>query len=306
MAFDNITTNFNEIPARFQGEEAISLHGEWDRKWFLYTDGTLKVPVTDASENLVSESMSVSMMSANMQQLNIDRTCTLTGSYHGGEQKRLSLMENMEKELAKALNEKTFTERLNENKRTQNVAVEFAAAFKKEKTDWKNYFKDEIKEQYEEEPREVTAYSIKTDGMHKPLFSYQSTFTMDNFVKKAGNNYILDIGKLIGKYSKIEEKERNRKIDVYMLSARTFTYSINFEIPEGYTVKGVEDLGKSLTNSTGSFTSTATVEGKLLKVTVIRKFANNFEQAAEWPKLLELLDGVYEFYGKKVLLEKKK
>jgi hypothetical protein len=142
--------------------------------------------------------------------------------------------------------------------------------------------------------------------MHKPVFSYQSSFTMDNFVKKAGNNYILDIGKLIGKYSKVEEKERSRKMDIYMISARTFNYIINFEIPEGYAVKGVEDLAKSLTNSTGSFSSTASLEGRMLKVTVSRTFTSNFEQAAEWPKLLELLDGVYDFYGKKVLLEKKK
>ena len=45
---------------------------------------------------------------------------------------------------------------------------------------------------------------------------------MDNFVKKAGNNYILDAGKLIGKYRRIEDKDRTRTLDIYMYSPGPF------------------------------------------------------------------------------------
>lgn len=308
MAFDDITTRFNEIPARFQGEEAITIAVELNKKTWQMDQEKIKIPVSPAADNRVVENISVAFAAANPQQLLIDRTCVLTGAYHSGEQKRLLLMEDMEKALAKSLNQKSFMETLAEEKKTQKLVPEFAAAFGKEKGDWKKYFKAEVKDQYEEEPKDVLSYEIKSDAVlsGSAAFSYRSSFSMDNFVKKAGNNYILDAGKLIGKYQKPEEKDRSRVLDVYMYSARIFAYNISVAIPEGYTVKGLEELNKKLTNETGTFSSEAVQEGNTVKITVSRSFLNNFEKAAAWPKMLELLDAVYEFNGKKILLEKSK
>lgn len=308
MAFDDITTRFNEIPARFQGEEAVTIEVVGGNKMWQANQQNIKVPVSAAADNHVAEDISVTFAPDNLQQLKIDRSCVLSGTYHSGEQKRLLLMEDIEKTLAKALGQKSFLETLSEEKKTQKLVPEFSAAFGKEKSDWKKYFKAELNDQFEEEPKEVLAYEIKSEGLLHTgeNFSYRTSFSMDNFVKKAGNNYILDAGKLIGKYRKVEDKDRNRKLDVYMYSARTFSYNINIAIPEGYTVKGAEELNKKLANETGTFTSEATVEGNVLKIVVNRTFVNNFEKAAAFPKLLELQDAVYEFNSKKVLLEKKK
>jgi hypothetical protein len=308
MAFEDITTRFNEIPARFQGEQATMIHAEKTRHGYDFTEGRWKMPVTEAKENSVAEAIQVKLTPSNMQQLVVDRTCTLNGAYRSGEQKRLLLLEDMEGTLAKSVARKRFTERLGENKRTARLVPEFASAFTKEKSDWKKYFKSEIKEQFDEEPKEVSTFEIKDDGLlrNSPSFVYRSAFTMDNFVKKAGNNYIVDAGKLIGKFSKLEDKERNRVLDVYMYSARTFTFDIDIAIPEGFTAKGVEELAMNVTNETGSFVSTAKVEGNSIKVSVTRSFAKAFEPASNWPRLVSLLDAVYDFYNKKVLLEKKK
>jgi hypothetical protein len=308
MAFDDIVTQFNEIPQRFQGEDAITLHPEVSKKFVDYYDSKTKIPVTRESDNVNTENISVSFGSPNMQQLKLDRSCTMTGGLRHGEQKRLLLMEDMEEELAKAINQKKLTERLGENKKSQKVVVEFAAAFDKEKKEQKTYFKDEAKEQFEEEPKDLNVYEVKSKAMlrNQNQFEYRSTFALDNLVKKAGNNFIVDAGRLIGKYNKIEDKERKRTIDVYMTCARTFNYNVSINIPEGYIVKGVEDLNKSVTNEVGTFVSTAAIDGKVVTIKVKRTFTRNFEPAANWSKVVDLLDAVNDFNNKKILLEKKK
>ncbi len=308
MAFDDIVTQFNEIPQRFQGEDAITLHPEVLRKSVEYYESKTRIPVTRDVENAITEDITVSLASPNMQQIKIDRTCSLTGAMRHGEQKRLLLMEDMDAELAKAINQKKLADRLADNKKSQKVVVEFTAAFDKEKKELKNYFKDEAKEQFEEEPKDLTVFEVKSKALlrNEPEFQYRSTFSLDNFVKKAGNNFIVDAGRLIGKFSKIEDKERKRTIDVYMSCPRVFVYNVSLNVPEGYIVKGVEDLAKTVSNEVGSFSVTASSDGKVVKMSVKRTFTRNFEPAANWVKLVELLDAVYEFNNKKILLEKKK
>lgn len=308
MAFDDIATHFNEIPARFQGEDAITLHPEVSKKSVEFYESKTKIPLTKEVENVNVENIDVSFGSPNMQQLKLDRSCSLTGALKYGEQKRLMLMEDMDKEIASAVNKEKLTDRLASNKKLQKTVDEFAAAFEKERKEQKAYFKDEAKAQFEEEPKDLTIFEIKSKALlrNDNQFEYRSTFALDNFVKKAGNNFIVDAGRLIGKFNKVEDKDRKRTVDIYMSCARTFAYNININIPDGYTVKGVEDFNKTLSNETGSFISTASVVDGKVKITVKRTYNKNFEPASNWSKLVELLDAAYEFNNKKILLEKKK
>jgi hypothetical protein len=127
---------------------------------------------------------------------------------------------------------------------------------------------------------------------------------LNNFVKKAGNNYIVDVGKLSGTFLQLEEKDRKRTIDVYMPGARSFKYVISFNIPPGYKATGVEELNKQKSNKTGLFSCAATVTGNVLNITVTRTYNNNFEKAADWPLVAELVDAGFAFNNQKMLLEK--
>ncbi|MNS33773.1 hypothetical protein [Solitalea canadensis] len=76
---------------------------------------------------------------------------------------------------------------------------------------------------------------------------YQTDFTINGWVKRAGNNYMIDIGKFIGgQVNLTKSAERDRKVDVYMPFARTFITVISLEIPQNYAVEGVKALNKSL------------------------------------------------------------
>jgi len=63
--------------------------------------------------------------------------------------------------------------------------------------------------------------------------------------------------------------------------ARAFQYNIVFDLPHGYSAKGVEEVGQQKTNKTGSFPSVASVKGSRLIITINRAYNNNFEKAAD-------------------------
>ena len=308
LAFDDIVTQFNEIPARFQSEDAITMQAEKDKRSVSYYIGRGKVPVTAAADNTVSENITVNFDAANMQLLKIDRTCKQTGSMRHSSQKQLLLMEDMEADLAKTVTQKKLVERLSGDKKSQKLVDEFSAAFAKERSNQKTYFTDEINDQYDSKPKEISAYEIHEPALvsNKTPFEYRSSFSMENFVKKAGNNYIVEAGKLVGTYQKVDEKERTRAIDVYMPCARTFNWDITINIPKGYTPKGVEELNKTINNETGTFNCTATNDGAVVKIKITRTYTNNFEKADNWPKLLEIMDASYNFSIQKILLERGK
>ena len=72
-------------------------------------------------------------------------------------------------------------------------------------------------------------------------------------MKKAGNNYLLEVGKLIGPQMLIEEDEKDRQADIFLSNARTFEYRITLTLPDGYQAKGLEDLNVKLDNRAGQF-----------------------------------------------------
>ena len=309
LAFDDIVTQFNEIPSRFQGEDAITLMPQKEKRSVTYDDGRGKVPVTSSSDNVINENLNVSFDAGNMQLLQVTRDCKQTGSLRHGDQMQLMLMEDMEASLADAVTQKKFVERLNEDKKSKRLFDEFSSAFAKERSNQsKTYFTNEINGQFNAKPKDVSGYQIMQPALFsaKTPFEYSSSFSMENFVKKAGNNYILEAGKLVGSYTKVDDKERTRTVDIYMPCARTFSYTISINIPKGYTAKGVEELNKNISNETGSFSSVAGIEGDAVNIKISRTYSNNFEKSANWPKLLELMDGFYNFTTQKILLEKTK
>ncbi|MBO9731744.1 MAG: hypothetical protein J7623_24095 [Chitinophaga sp.] len=55
-----------------------------------------------------------------------------------------------------------------------------------------------------------------------PDFVYHTNFILDGPLKHAGNNNILETGKLIGGQLEIKLEQRDRKVDIYMPYARSF------------------------------------------------------------------------------------
>jgi hypothetical protein len=297
-----------QLAPNYQGEQALILDrvGNGKNSKFASNETSITLPVSKAAENLWSENLKINFNKDNLQTISIQRNCSKTGAIKVDDQKKLLLSEDIEGYFASLVKMPKKMDYYSEDKKLNSKVEEIQTAMKIEKAKQKDYFKEEIKEQYNQSPKELTEYKITNLGLsyNKPAFEYTEKFIMEDFVKKAGNNFIFEVGRLMGSYKKLDEKERNRTLDVYIPSARTLTYSFAIVIPDGYIAKGVEELNKKVENDIASFASTATLSDNTVNVTVTRIYNNNFEPAANWPKLLTVMDAAADFTTMKLLLEK--
>ncbi len=151
-----------------------------------------------------------------------------------------------------------------------------------------------------------TASIIETGrfGTKSPLIVKESFTLKDGYIKKAGKNIILEIGKFISSQVTIEDDERERTSNIYLDHAKTYQYNIELVIPSGYVVKGVDALNMNVDNETGAFKTTAVVEGSTLKIATTKTYKKNYLKAEQWNDMLLWLDKANEFYESKILLER--
>lgn len=166
--------------------------------------------------------------------------------------------------------------------------------------------KDDVESSMEIKVKDYKNFQLKTIGMwpETPNTEYSDEFTTENLIKKAGPNYILELPVLIERQTEVKEKDKARDRAIYMNYARSFINEINFTIPDGYVVEGIENLNKKVENSTGGFESTATVEGNVLHIVTKKTYSGNFFPSWDWPKMIEFLNAAVEFTNTKVLLKK--
>lgn len=150
-------------------------------------------------------------------------------------------------------------------------------------------------------------FEIKSNGRFgsNTPFTYNENFVIkNNLIKKAGENLIFEIGKLLSSQIEIDKKEKDRKNNVYLSFPRSFDNEIIFEIPTGYSISGLEKLNKKIENETGLFTSSAVITGNKLIVKTKKQYNNYFEPNKNWSKMIDFLDGAYQFTQEKIFLKK--
>ena len=302
MAFDDIITLYNEIPARFQDEFALVLKPGLTAVTFEDNYGKGNVPLTAASENTITDSIQVNMDSANQMLLHISQTSRITGSPRHAIQRNLMLLEDIESALAASVSQKNITEMFSSEKKKAG----FQSVFDQERIDQKANFINTINVRFGSLPADVLNYEVINPARcrEENAFSYRNEFTMNDWVTSENGEYIIKAGRLLGKYQDLSKPDHIRTLNVYLPEARTFTIHTDFRIPDGYQIKNAGDLNASVVNETGSCTSRATVNGKTLEWLVTETFTHNFEPASNWPKLSEILNTIYTLSGKGILLTK--
>ena len=178
-----------------------------------------------------------------------------------------------------------MVEEWGDKRKTNKLSQKFDAAFTQVKAGQKQSFEDEIKGQYDQAAKELTSYAIISNGLHNNPFTFTESFTMENYVKKAGNNYIVEAGKLMGTVTSVDEKDCDRKIDIYMPCARSFVYNISLAIPTGYSVKGLENFTSNISNETGTLPTSAKREERKVVISISRSYNHSKEPVANWQKM---------------------
>jgi hypothetical protein len=271
-----------------------------------FEEGRMDMPGTTADKNARIEKLAISLTPdlANLQTI---RNTTLRGHYKEDVQTQLILFEDLHNAERKAFGLEPVIEQMTKNKRTKKYGEELKAAFDQVRSKQKDDFITEAKDWFEQEITDLTNYKVDNMGVRhtSPDFIYSSEFKIGGLIKKAGNNLILEVGKLQGSPLKINADQRKRTLDIYMPFARSLQTEIVFQIPDGYTIEGVSSLNKKVENETGHFTAEATSDGKTVTIKISRAYNHSFEPAANWDKLLAFIDASNEWTNSKLLLKKK-
>ncbi len=191
---------------------------------------------------------------------------------------------------------------------TKKESAELKGAFNEFRKNAIDPFKAEISSYHDADPVQVGGYGVDCVGIRRDSsnFVYHVDYVMDGMVKRAGNNYLLSVGKLIGSSLKLEGKDRERIDDVWRKMAFVDEWNIEIPLPQGYKVsaEALKKIETSVANECGEFTVKATAGNESVKVYVRKCFAHRVEPVSNWSKLLALVDACSAFTDKQMVIVK--
>ena len=191
---------------------------------------------------------------------------------------------------------------------TKKESAELKGAFNEYQKNAIDPFKAEISSYHDGDPVQVGGYGVDCVGIRRDSsnFVYHVDYVMDGMVKRAGNNYLLSVGKLIGSSLKLEGKDRERIDDVWRKMAFVDEWNIEIPLPQGYKVsaEALKKIETSVANECGEFTVKATAGNESVKVYVRKCFAHRVEPVSNWNKLLALVDACSAFADKQMVIAK--
>ncbi|NJM80542.1 MAG: hypothetical protein HC854_14690 [Flavobacterium sp.] len=293
----------NQFDSEIENTDAYALKVSKNKK---VTDiEEIKLPASTHKENISKININVGFdISTNA--LDVKKETSLLGHNKSFEQSnKLNFYDYVSEDYQKY--ETTPLLDLVRNKKIkEKYKKEYDALLKKMKDNQNESLKKATEGEYNTKVDDFTFEIINTGryGETQPLV-YKETFKIKNdFIKKAGANYIIEIGKLIDSQVEIEEKEQKRENNIYTVFPRSFNYNISFSIPEGFSVSGIEKLNKTVENETGSFISKASIKDNKLQLEATKQYYNSYEPVGNWQKMIDFIDAAYQLTQEKILLKK--
>ncbi len=296
-------TTINTFDPLTEGTTAYAMTPvkRWDLDYIERTD----IPMSTFNDNKTEKNFSVTI-SEDFDTLEI----TSDVKYFGHEKKdqqfeRLIFSDYVHEDYEKFQTE-SFLELVRKSKRDK-IGNQLDAVIEKLQVNQKEEFTAIAQNEYGIAEISDYTYNIKELGRYafEDPFTFTETFTAkDALIKKAGPNYIMEIGKLIGGQVDLSDEERTRVENIHMNYPRSYNYNFTLNIPEGYSVSGLDKLNKNVDNKTGAFISTATIEGNKLLITTSKQYKNNYEDNADWPLMMAFLDEAFQYTNEKILFKK--
>ena len=261
-------------------------------------------PSTPASANLSREEYTVNFMDG-MELINVERKSSFTGT----QKSDLIGKANLDREYLNTDFEKYYAEPLSKSKKNEtatpvNNKYEYPdkeEQVKERKTLFEKILKNEL------DVDTYTDFELLMSGRDgdSAMLQYKEKFSIKKLISKAGKNYIFEAGKLIGGQLKLEPGEiKERQTDIFIPTAVTIENFISINIPEGYSVDGLQELNMNIDNSSGSFISTASVADNKLVIKTVKIYKNTFDKKETWPNYVAFLEPAYKLSQAKVVLKK--
>lgn len=299
----NRTSIYGEIPPEVQGAEAYAVKMNTIHSSRKVTKVT--IPTVAYTENNTTQNMTIDVID---DKAKLTRQ-TITKGINKGNYTNdvINWYDFIEDDRAKY--QTTPLEETVKKKEKEKLLQKIAAEKEKEIKERE----EAIKKNLEEEISDIKVVSLDNFKLEqiglwseKPELKFTETHTVEGIVKKVGNNYTVDAGKLIGSQVDLDEKEiKERKYDVFFEYARSYNENITINIPDGYDVQGLDKFNYAIDNQTGGFVSTAKKEGNKVIITANKYYKNNFEPTANWSMIVEFVEAAFQFTQQKLLLKKK-
>lgn len=298
-------TNINEFTPLMEGTEVFLLSSERNKR-IIDKIGRGILPKSNYDDNETKKEVSISL-NEDFSGLSLTAVNSFKGHEKSDQQYERLLFSDYVFEDYERYETESWIEVVSGKKNKIKFQKEMDALIEKLKTRQKERFEASAKGEYGIEEFDDYSYKINTNGRYAldSYFTFTESFTSQNaLIKKAGPNYILEIGKLIGGQIDLEEKERQRTENIYLPYPRVYNYTVTLNIPEGYTVTGLDKLIKNVDNATGAFISSAKIEGEQLIITTSKRYKSYYEPNSNWSKMIAFLDEAHQFTNEKVLLKK--
>ncbi|MCB0454560.1 MAG: DUF3857 domain-containing protein [Aequorivita sp.] len=266
---------------------------------------TIKLPSSTYKENSSTEKTELTI-APDFSGISINRSFSYKGQTKIDEQKNILMYYDYVYEDHAKYETEPILDRVRNKKDQEKYKKEYAALLKKLKDKQQQTIKERTAGEYNLKIEEYSFKILKNGRFGKEdSFEYEEEFTIGNdLIKTAGKNYILDIGKILVSQIDLSTKEKGRTNNIYMSYPRSFNYQIIVNIPDGYSVSGLENLTSNVENETGGFTSKASIEGNKLVVDIQKFYKHNYEPNSNWQKMVAFLEAASQFTQSKILLKK--
>jgi len=165
-----------------------------------------------------------------------------------------------------------------------------------------------VKQELEREfSRKITYknFTIASDGrsLKNSDLKYTEEFELPGMVRKAGKKLLVNIPGLVGSQLQFKKDERTRNSDIDVSYARALGWRINFKIPEGYTLEGLNELATSIENEIGTYKCNATQANGTATIEIRKIYKKANFPKSKWSDMLAFIDAAYNNSFKNVLLK---
>ena len=306
---DRYNFNLHSFPGYlspyFEGSESLLLKLTDDYK--MGKIQPFELPISSIDKNQSSTKLDITFADDQFNQLKINRQVSHIGYNKRDEQFDLLIIDNVFQEDYKYFDRSYYINTIKLKKKEKNkVILKLKAIAEKNLEAQKEAFKKSAMNDFDLPIESYDSYTILENGRQSfedPMI-FKDQFQLEDLTKRAGKNYLFEVGKLIGGQVAIAEDERQRDQDIFMPYPRSFLNEISIEIPDGYSVEGLDKLNIDVQNTTGGFVTTAKMNGQQLILTTKKFYNHQFEKAAQWSDMVGFLEAAYDYTQTKVLLKK--
>jgi hypothetical protein len=158
----------------------------------------------------------------------------------------------------------------------------------------------------------INSFKLLSPGVipGSPSFKYEENMTVSGLISDAGNDLVINIGKLFGDQHELSDEERSNRVNAYCIDCpHQSIHTLHVKLPDGYTVKegSLDSLAANVATQFGQFFAQATYDEDTNTVTVItqEKALQYFMSPESWPAVTAIYDASAHFNHTSLLLTKK-